>query len=294
MGRPPGMPRLRFFLWLAFPPFVPVLAFAQSPPPPDYLLNVVSPKYLPEKDAIEYRLVNHGTNTVTAFSTTISVEINGKNALRSDGPMLESSRDLLAPELILQCRNFPENAAKENASPFPDPALHIKGTIKPGDTQVESISGVLDTSMLRRGFPKVHVELTGIIWSDGTIEGTTGIWGMRRIRDWRQEAAAEERSVLAVLSAHAEDGDTQNQINEAIKDLQSLMEGYPREVKAPEDEPYQSLYLQTQAVAESMIRELDLAAYEPEPRERYTFLHEYLGCVHDRRRELQEVKPALP
>ncbi len=148
--------------------------------------------------------------------------------------------------------------------------------------------------MLQRGSPKIHVELTGIIWSDGTIEGTAGLWDMRRIRDWRQEADGEEKSVLAALKAHAEDGNTQHQINEATKDLQSLMEGYPREVKCPEDEPYQSLHVPSQGIAESMIRELDLAAYEPEPRERYTFLREYLACVHDRRRELQEVKPAVP
>ncbi len=119
MGRPPGTPRQRFYLWLALLSWAPLPGLAQSPSRPNYLLNVVSAKYLPEKDAIEYRLVNHGANPVTAFSVTISAEVEGKNALRGDGP-ISHSRDLLALELIVQCKDFPENAVKEGASPFPD------------------------------------------------------------------------------------------------------------------------------------------------------------------------------
>ena len=293
MGRPPGTPRLPLYLCLAMLPWAPVPASAQSPPSADYLLKVVSAKYVPEKDAIEYRLVNHGPIPVTAFSVTISAEVDDRNALRYGGP-ISNSRDLLGSELFLQCRDFPENAAKEGASPFPD-TLRPKGTIKPGNTHVESISGdLLDSSMLQSASPKIRVELTGILWSDGTIEGTIGVWDTRRIRDWRQEADAQENSVLAALSAHADDKDTQHQINGATKDLRSLMEGYPREVKALEDEPYQTLHVQTQSVAEGMIGSLDEAAYQPDPGERYTFLREYMACVHDRRHELQEVKPAVP
>jgi hypothetical protein len=238
-------------------------------------------------------MVNHGPNSVTAFSVTISVEVDGRDAFRQGGPV-SPSRDLLGSELLLQCKDFPENAAKEGASPFPD-LPPVKGMIKPGDTQVESISGeLLDTSMLQSGSPKIRVELTGIMWSDGTLEGTTGIWDMRQIRDWRQEADSEEKSVLAVLSAHADDENTQQRINEATNDLRRLMKGYPREVKAPEDEPHQTLHVQTQSYAEMMIQDLDEAAYQPDPGERYTFLREFLACVHDRRHELQKIKPAVP
>jgi hypothetical protein len=293
MGRPPGTPHLPLYLCLTLLPWVPVPASGQSPPPPDYLLKVVSAKYLPEKDAVEYRLVNHGPNPVTAFSVTISVEVDGRDAFRDGGP-ISNSRDLLGPELLLQCKDFPENAAKEGASPFPD-MLPPQGTIKPGDTLAKSISGeLLDASMLQSGSPKIHVDVTGIMWADGTIEGTTGVGDMKRIRDWRQEADREEKSVLAVLSAHADDENTQHQINDATKDLRSLMEGYPREVKAPEDEPHQTLRLQTQSYAEMMIGNLDEAAYQPYPGERYTFLREFVACMHDRRHELQEVKPAVP
>ncbi len=272
---------------------MPVPAPAQSPAPAKYLLNVVKAKYRPDNNAIEYRLVNHGPNSVTAFSVSVSVEVNGRDAFRQGGPV-STSRDLLGPELLLQCKDFPENAAKEGASPFPN-LPPVKGMIKPGDAQVESITGeLLDTSMLQSGSPKIRVELTGIMWSDGTIEGTTGIWDMRRIRDWRQEADSEEKSALAVLSAHADDENTQLQINEATKDLRSLMKSYPREVKAPEDEPHQTLHVQTQSYAEMMIQDLDEAAYQPDPGERYTFLREFVACMHDRRHELQEVKPAVP
>jgi hypothetical protein len=128
---------------------------------------------------------------VTAFSVTISVEVDGRDAFRNGGP-ISNTLDLLGSELLLQCKDFPENAAKEGASPFED-IRPPQGTIKPGDTLVKSIPGdLLDTGILQSGSTKIRVELTGIIWSDGTIEGTTGIWDMRRIRDWRKEADIEE------------------------------------------------------------------------------------------------------
>lgn len=291
---PPGTQHLPLVLCLTLVLWLPTPALAQSSVPPDYLLKVVSAKYLPDKDEIQYKLFNSGNNPVTAFSTTISAEVDGKDAFRRGGP-INPNQDLLVAELILQCKDSPENAAREGASPFHGSLPAIKGTIKPGATFVGTMLGdLLDKSMLRRGPLTVRFELTGIMWSDGTMEGTTGMGDMKRFRDWRKKADSEERDVLAVLNTHAEDGDLQHRINEATGELRSLLEGYPRELELPEDEPYARLYVSVQGVADKMIQDLDEAAYLPDPGERYTFHREYLSCVHDRRYQLQQVKPAVP
>jgi len=292
MGRPPGT--LHLLLCLTLLPSISVATSAQNVAPSEYKLQVISAKYLADKDVIQYKLVNTGNNPVTAFSAEISAEVGGRDAIRNGGPV-DWRRDLLYGELFLQCQNAPENADEEDVNPFANP-IQVKGTIKPGQTYIQDLPGslYLDKDSLQLGFPTIHVVITGIMWSVGTMEGTkAGIGDMRQFRDWRHEASLEWEEVLAVLKAHLDDEDSQHRINETIKDLKSLLVGYPREIELPEDESG-TMYVGSQGNAEAMIRNLDEAAFLSDPRERYKFLFEFGACTQDRAKELQRVKPVAP
>ena len=294
MGRPPGTLRLPLAVCMALLFWLPTAASNESSEHSEYLIQVVSAKYLVDRNIIQYKLVNTGNNPVTAFSAEISAEAADRDVIRNGGPV-DWNRDLLYGELFLQCRNVPENAGDEDANPFPD-SIRVKGTIKPGQSYIVELPGdLLDKDLLQHASPTIHVVITGIVWSDGTMEGTKeGIAEMQRFRDLRHEAGVESDEVLTVLTAHIDDDDAQRRINETITDLRALLVGYPREVEAPEDEPGGNLYVHTQSKAEDMITDLEQAAFLPNPQERYQFLFEFAACARDRAKEIQQVKPVVP
>ena len=156
MGRPPGT--LHLLLCLTLLPSISVATSAQNVAPSEYKLQVISAKYLADKDVIQYKLVNTGNNPVTAFSAEISAEVGGRDAIRNGGPV-DWRRDLLYGELFLQCQNAPENADEEDVNPFANP-IQLKGTIKPGQTYIQDLPGslYLDKDSLQLGFPTIHAQ----------------------------------------------------------------------------------------------------------------------------------------
>ena len=262
-------------------------AFPQSPPP-QYRLKVLSAKYLPKQDRIEYKLANNGETSATAYSIQVSVFVNGQDATVHGSPFGQR-HDLLTPELFLQCQNAPENANDEDARPWGDDVHVPPGMIPPGKVVARSIhvTGLLDASMLQRGTPDIDIRVTGIIWSDGRIDGLSDVQVMQRMRDEWEEASYEEGQVLTVLKEHAADFNIQHRINEETKDLHHLMEGYPRERPVPPDEPNQTLHVESPGVVVEMVQELDEAGYSPNPEARISFLTDFRTCMHELRPKLQ-------
>ena len=266
-----------------------LLPFANSQSsPPQYALKVLSAKYLPKRDRIEYKLDNNGDASVTAYSIQVSVFVNGQDATVHGNPFGQS-HDLLTPELFLQCQNAPENANDEDARPWPDDVHLPPGIIPPGKVVVRSIlvTGLLDSSMLEHATPDIDIRVTGIIWSDGRIDGVSDVQVMQRMRDEWEEASYEEGQVLTVLKGHASDFNIQHRINEETKDLHHLMEGYPRERPIPSDDPRHTFHVVSPGVVVEMVEELDEAAYSPNPQARLSFLTDFRTCMHELRPKLQ-------
>jgi len=263
-------------------------ARAQSSTPPELQLKVISVRYLPDKKKIEYKLENDGSSAVTAYLVEVSAVIRGLYDTWFGGPTSER-RDLLTLELAQQCQNAPINLDDDDDNPQSDvnipPGIIQPGKLRSGSTPTFDL---IPDYLLQGSTPEVSVRVTGLIWADGRIEGTTGTPEMQRIRDDWLETAREERDLLAVLKAHQEDGDDQHRINAIIEDLQSLMERYPRQVPVPQDEPPpRTMYVWEPGLLSATIRELDYAAYRPDPIARITFYQELEKCAHERRAELQ-------
>ena len=267
------------------------LCHAQTPsaPPSEFLLKVVSAKYIPDKEVIEYKLQNEGTSSVSAYSIDVSAFADDKETTEL-GEGFGMDQDLLTSELFLQCRNAPENADDEDARPWSDELTLPAGLIPPGKLRVKSIpvGPLLDQSLLSATSPVIRIVVTGVIWADGRIEGTPmGVGTMQRIRDWWDEADREGEQVSRVLKADAENANDQNWINNAIEHLESLTKGYPREVPVPEDESAQTMYVSEPGGVSSTIQTLNEAAYLPNPKGRITFVSEMADCARHRRAELQ-------
>lgn len=272
-----------------FPSFRPGQAYAQSSTQAELQLNVVSVKYLADKGKIEYKLTNDGQSAVTAYSVEISAVIRGNYDTWLRGPTLER-RDLLRLELGSQCQSARTNSDDDDDL-WPPPIKLPPGVIHPGKDRTDSMGSfyLLPDYLLQRGTPEVSAHVTGVIWADGRIEGTDeGIGEMQRVRDDWLEAAREERDVLAVLKAHRDDEDYQHRINVSIEGLQALMEGYPRQVPVPDDEPApHTMYVWEPGLVSATIRELEDTAYQPNPIARLTSYIEFEQCAHERRAELQ-------
>lgn len=106
------------------------------------------------------------------------------------------------------------------------------GAIRPGDTYTESVLAGLDKNKITDSQPVVQVAVTGIIWSDGGVEGPDQTI-MNQYVALREETAANEAKVISLLNAHQADPDVQHRLSEMTKGVSLLKDTTPR-VKGPQ------------------------------------------------------------
>jgi hypothetical protein len=252
---------------------------AQSPKTHFYRLEVQSAEYIPEKDAIEYKLVNHGTSAVTAYDVSELVLVDGKEINRNNHGL-----DMLDPELFQECRAVAGDSSTDNGAPGTDNSAVF--AIQPGAVLEQSIP-LSDKGKLNGAVPGVRVSVTGIIWADGKIEGNPddgpgGIWEMNRFRETRAREAAAEEKVLATVNAHPEDTDIQHRISEAVAGLQALADSYPQGERTETKQGPVFWGGPPQVIAQA-IGNLKIAALSPAPKEIFDFFSSLWTCEHERR-----------
>jgi len=269
---------------------IPTGLYAQTPAKSPFRLEVLHTQYTHATGMLEFQLLNNGTSEINAYEVSISVFVDGKEQNSSAPSGL--SEDLLGEELLLQCGI--------DGSVAPQPAEGAwKGSFKPGETYVKSMPVSVDKSKLNGATPEVRVRVTGVIWSDGTIEGSTptpmsplGLPDMKRIRVFRQQEADEETKVLAIVNAHPEDPDIQHRIAEAIQNLKPLKDGYPREEQLPEAPPGTMQHVATPPVVDGVLGNLQAVSLSPYPKEIFEMFDKLWGCEHERRVSFLQLHPA--
>jgi hypothetical protein len=175
-------------------------------------------------DTVRYALKNDGQKAVTAYEIEISYTSDGKPVGFPSG----IGADLMYPIVNAQCQ--PSDAGSETSS---------QGAIGPGDTYTDSTVANLDKEKLNGQIPSVHVSVTGIIWSDGTVEGEgMHLQSMNRILRRRRNDAEDGAKVIAILDAHQDDPDIHHRIGEVAKAIQVLMDEVPAVQKTAEGTTY--------------------------------------------------------
>jgi len=269
---------------------IPTGLCAQTAANGPFRLEVLHTQYTPETGMLEFQLLNNGTSEINAYEISISVFADGKEQNSSAPSGL--SEDLLGEELLLQCGSDGSVAPQLAEGAW-------KGSFKPGETYVKSMPVGVDKSKLNGSTPEVRVRVTGVIWSDGTIEGSTptpmsplGLTDMKRMYDFRQQEADEEAKVLAIVNAHPEDTDAQRRIAEAIRNLQPLKDGYPREQQVPGAPPGTMQHVATPPVVDGVLGNLHAAALSPYTKEIFDVLDKLWGCEHERRVSFLQLQSA--
>ena len=176
-------------------------------------LEVLSATYASDTDRIVFRLVNNSLKSVTAYSVNITVS-SGGNVIQRFGYGL----DMLNAVLNARCQAHSDTS--------------WDGAIKPGDIYTESVLAGLDRTKITDSKPVVQVAVTGIIWSDGSVEGPDQTV-MNQHEVLREDTANNEARVISILNAHQADPDVQDRISEITKDVSLLKDITPR-VKKPQ------------------------------------------------------------
>ena len=273
-----------------------LLAWGQ-PPVTTTGLNVVAADYIPGRaadvlrepdlprtnvsqsvDMIRVRLVNNGQKAATAFSIDVNVT-NADNAVSS----LKHSVDLLNLIINGRCTSGSGDS--------------WEGAIKPGDVYTESIAVSLGKAV-DPSKVAVHVAVTGIIWSDGSVdaENEGGRAAMRRYQDRRQEEARDEAKVIAILDAHQGDPDSQHRISEVTKAVDFLVSIRPNVQEATpgsaSSEPRISKSSLAFFEATQNLRGLQTAAH---PAEQFEGWSSMFACRHKQRVAFQQPEsPSKP
>jgi hypothetical protein len=239
-----------------------------------------NPRYLPPSiDMTQYKLINKGTSEITAFGVEVSVFVDGKEIDVSGFPAGRSV-DLLDSQLLAQC------GWKEAENEAPAGYSSTGTSFKPGEIYVASEAANVDKTKLTEAQPQVHVKVTGVIWADGKIEGEPstpmsplGITDMYRILDRRQQEATFLAKALDIVWAQPEDTNIQHRIADAIKSLQSLREGLPREETLA---GRGKMHVGEPPVVRNVISNLEAAAKSPNPKEMFEMLHALWTCEYQR------------
>jgi len=252
-------------------------------------LDVLSAEYMPETDTIQLRLVNHSQKAATAYNVALGLMNDQKQVEWKSG----FGEDLLNLVLNAQCDNVLQNSLGGDAKPAPD---SWEGAIKPGDTRVQSIAANLDKSQLNGVPPALQAAVTGIVWSDGSIEESKIVpWAagsMNRVRDQRKEDASNAAKVAAILNAHPEDADIQHRIGEAVKTLEALAAEYPRQQPSPEGKAGQRKFVSSPVVSEAL-HNLKIFVASPYPKEAFEAYRASFDCKYKLRVALLQPEVAL-
>jgi hypothetical protein len=234
-----------------------------------YRLKVAKVNYDREKDTVEFTLQNSGDKAVTAYEVSVTALADGKQI-----GLVGMASDLLQTELQLQCSDLKSQPG------------HPEGAIQPGALHTQSMRANVNQSKLNGASASVRVEVKGIIWADGAIEGSSdvpmGIADMKRMRDSRLRDSDEEAKVLAIFNAHPEETDIQRRIAQAIADLDSLKNDYPHDELLPEGQG-SVMHVATSAVYDNTLRNLEHFQSSPAPGEMFAFYQRFLTCEHEHR-----------
>jgi hypothetical protein len=283
------LPRLLFAMaLLLISQCAPLLG--QSSPATKTPTLVVSAEYMPGTDTIQLKLVNHSRRAATAYNVALGLMNEQKQIDWKSG----FGEDLLNPLLNAQCDNVLQNSLGGNAKHPPD---SWDGAIKPEDTRVQSIAANLDKSQLNSVPPALHAAVTGIIWSDGSIETSEIVpWAagsMNRVRDQRKEDAGNAAKVAAILNAHPEDTDIQHRIGEAVQALEALAAEYPRQQPSPEGKAGQRMFVSASPVVSEALNNLKILAASSYPKELFEAFSASFECKYKLRVALLQPDVAL-
>ncbi len=270
-----------------------VSALAQSPAPQagtkktaSPMLEVVSAEYLPRHsdslagtdvdnsddinsvvDTVRYQLRNNSTQkSVTAYQIEITLTIDGKTV----GGPIGMGADLANLVVNAQCPL--SGSVSETIG---------EGAIRPGDTYTNSTVAGFDKEKSNGQMPTVHVAVTGIIWSDGTVEDE-GRYGqqMNRMLIQRRKDAEAGAKVIAILEAHENDPDIHHRIAEVAKAVKTLVDEVPRVQKTSEGSTYGDGG--GPAPFREMLGNLKIAESTPYPKEFFDAYSASYECRYER------------
>lgn len=223
-------------------------------------------------DMIRVRLVNNGQKAATAYVIDVNVT-NAGNTVN-----FKHSVDMLNLVLNGRCTSGSGDS--------------WEGAIKPGDIYTESIAVNLGkTTITDPSKVAIHAAMTGIIWSDGSVDAQSdlGRAQMRRYQDRRQEEARDEAKVIAILDAHQGDPDSQHRISEVTKGVDFLVSIRPNVQEAapgsPTNQPIISKSSQTFFEATQNLRGLTTSLH---PAEQFEGWSSIFVCRHQQRVALQQ------
>lgn len=190
-------------------------------------LDVVSAEYVPKAnstgiDMIRYTLRNNGQKIVTAY--------------RVETPPSGYGEDFINLAVNAQCRS---SRANSQASSHPDSQASAEataesmweGSIKPGETHTNSIPANIDKEKVNGETPSFHIFVSGVLWSDGTMEAEGfNRKLMEQTITMRRLQAEDGARVIAILEAHRDDPDIQHRLAEISEAIDAIAE---KEINAP-------------------------------------------------------------
>ena len=222
-------------------------------------LEVLSATYASDTDEIVFSLVNNSQKHVTAYSVNITVS-SGGNVIQRFGHGL----DMLNTVLNARCQAHSDTT--------------WNGAIKPGDAYTESLLAGLDKTKMTESKPVVQVAVTGIIWSDGSVEGPDQTI-MNQYEVLREETANNEARVISILNAHQADPDVQHRISDITKDVSLLKDITPRVKKPQQGAKITGSRIAEEPVYSELMANLNNIANSNMPRE---YLEAYVSFFMER------------
>jgi hypothetical protein len=166
-------------------------------------LQVSSADFDPAANTVAVELVNNGQKAITAYGLEVTLTADGKVLGR-----FNFSSDLLDAVVDGRLQVGSEEA--------------WTGAIQPGDPYTESLPAKQANLATAAAPVTAQIAVTGVIWSDGTIEGADR-YSMQQILDRREATLRAEEKVLAILDAHSTEAQIQHRIGAALQAVNQLM-----------------------------------------------------------------------
>lgn len=218
-----------------------------------------------QMDTIRYQVMNNAQKAITAFGVEIELVSEGK-VIRHFG----KDADLLDSVLTQRC------ASGSGTS--------WEGAINPGDVFTDSVPANLTAAELKDSTPVVRVTVTGIIWSDGSIEGEgIELPKMAYYQGLRKEDSESEAKVVAILEAHKDDLDIRHRIGEVKKSVGFLRSVEPHVKGAEPAENMPMRYGYTSAVLYEFMQNLEQMEARSVSRSEFEAYSAFFTCRHKQR-----------